>query len=232
MRLSRIGLYDGREPSQENIEEQIKRAGELLGAIAFHLFDLHSDNRRPEPETGSVSRDLIKPKLVRSFQSGWGGVRDTEHDIIRLEKMNSRHLEFLLFRELNERHFRFHDRTVHAFFAAHWASKFPVDTQRMKGWANNDAYAEFWQFTVDLPDVLVEPDCSCATFFESCYVSPPEISGDQNYVQWIRWTVYKSYSKYCAGTRDHRQVAGTGGHSTPSRIRIIGHTGGKVAPVG
>jgi formylglycine-generating enzyme required for sulfatase activity len=155
--VSRIGLYDARRvPTHENIEERIRRSGELLGAIAFTLLDRLRDQPNPEPETGGVPTADIKGHVIdRLTAAGCGGVVEYEHDIVRLETMNTRHLEFLLFRELSGKRCQFFDRTVLAFFAAHWACRHREDVRR---WAGVEAFDEFWQFAAEFPDELVTAD--------------------------------------------------------------------------
>jgi hypothetical protein len=73
--------------------------------------------------------------------------------------MNTWHLDFLVFEEAGE-FFKFHDRTVQAFFAAYWVSNFgtPKDRQRMRNWVVDaednrlGGFREFWNFVAEMPN--------------------------------------------------------------------------------
>jgi hypothetical protein len=194
-----------------NYPKRIARAGAVLGAIAFELFAKNPNGERPEPMTQAVDFSAIEEDVAkRLVNAKQGGANDLNRDLNILRRMNNHSLDFLVFREVNSKFLCFYDRTVQAFFAAHWAMKYGTQEERdlVQNWIvyqgkEDDtpkrltAYVEFWEFAAAMPDVLVNQD-QWLSVFGQCYDQEPTKSKlPYDHLQWTREMIYHS----------HRQMA-------------------------
>lgn len=202
----RIGLNDGDAPSGLNYHYRIKRTGALLGAIAFQMFAANPKATEPTPNlTGILEEqleDFITDVAKRLELGGQGTNSDFRRDFNLLIKMNNGAVDFLLFRELGQRGVVWHDRTVEAFFAAHWAMKYgnADDRRQMERWKVKDApwhlgaFEEFWTFVAELPNALVDNDRWLAAF-GPYYTAPQQPTCKHDHVQWDHLMIYYSFRR-------------------------------------
>ncbi len=207
-RANEIGL-GSRKPSQLNMVARVKRTAVLLGAIAFTMFTEGFEDGQTGPNTSGVSQesllDGVAPRLQQAKQ---GSVEECERDMDCLRQMNNNTLEYLLFREANQNLWVFHNRTVQAFFAAHWATNYatPDDFEKMQRWIIDhkgerlDGFNEFWTFAAEMPQVDTG---RWLDLFEPCYTPPPDplpsppisVKDDRRWVEWHRRMLYHSYDR-------------------------------------
>ena len=214
-----IGLKAGEEPDRTNYQQRIDRTGTLLGAIAFEMFVQNTfrtapDKLDPAPNTIGVPEkemEAFKKSVKKRLQaSDPEGEFHFSKDFKLLTEMNTRTVDFLLFRELGQRGIAWHDRTVQAFFAAYWAMTFgaahELETIRDK-WIIDpkgdrlDAFDEFWQFAAEMPDALVNTG-KWHGVFKPCYALPKELARlPQAEVQWRRKMIYHSFERMAERSR-------------------------------
>jgi formylglycine-generating enzyme required for sulfatase activity len=227
-----MGLADGEEPDEMNYHERISRTAALLGAIAFEMFATNADASHPEPNTVGVSSDDLRTfKQNVSSRLTNAGLSPLGKDFARLMKMNNSTVDFLLFRELDQKGVVWHDRTVQAFFAAFWAMKHGSvqDRALIQTWVVDDqgeglaGFDDFWTFAAELPDPLVDTNRWLQTF-GLCYTPPQQVRGPHDQVQWNRRMVYHSFTRMkdrSAGTiRDWRGSFAVLAGGSPNQKRI------------
>jgi formylglycine-generating enzyme required for sulfatase activity len=197
----KLGLH-GEEPDEDNYPERVQRAGVLLAALAFVLYGWKR-KPRPAPVDGVLPehRGVLKERVARRLvKAGLGTRRQFLADFRLLTKMNNRTVDFLLFKHVGRNGLVFHDRTVQAFFAAHWATKYgtPTDRARVETWVIDAAgdrladFNEFWQFAAEMPDALVRKG-HWLQIFTPCYAEPHTVTGAEDWVLWHRRMIYHSF---------------------------------------
>lgn len=206
----RIGLAKEVDPTEMNFERRIRRVGVVLGAIAFHMFAMNSNAKRPEPTTTGVGLDPLQAEVAARLESaGERTLADFQRDLDLVRKMNNGTLEFLIFRELDDKRLHWHDRTVQAFFAAYWAMTFGTakDRNDMQRWIVDsngkalDAFDDFWTFAAELPDALVEKE-RWLEVFSASYVAPQKLQGNDYPVQWHRRMIYHTFRRMQARSQE------------------------------
>jgi hypothetical protein len=150
-KAARIGLDDDEVPLPTNRRKRVERTAALLGAIAFEMY----------PRFSGVELHPFQGKVVdRVAEAGVTSRATFDKELLLLKQMNVHVLDFLLFRESNDRRLAFRDRTAMAFFAAYWAchSEVPKKLDVTRAWVvdalfdSNLEYREFWQFAAEMPD--------------------------------------------------------------------------------
>ena len=210
-----LGLKPGDMPDENLREERIRYVARLLGAIAFEMFANPEEHRTEEkskasplePNTAGVPeerlegfRDAVEARLLAATLRVKSG--SIYNEFALLERMNNGTVDFLFFRELDARGLAWHNRTVQAFFAAHWAMRYETPTERehLKAWgvdANDEllsGFGEFWQFAAEMPDQLVDKD-SWLKVFGPCYTPPEKLHDSDGKIQWCREMIYHSYRR-------------------------------------
>jgi formylglycine-generating enzyme required for sulfatase activity len=238
---ARMGLAEGEDPDETNYHERIARTAELLGAIAFEMFATNADSSRPEPNTLGVSSDDLKAfKQNVSARLVTAGRQPLGNDFARLTKMNNGTVDYLLFRELDQKGVVWHDRTVQAFFAAFWAMKHGSDRDTLRTWIVDAGgkglagYDDFWTFAAELPGPLVD-EARWLQTFAPCYDPPQEVRGPHDRVQWHRRMLYHSFMR--TGQRSPERILDWRGSfaalagGSPDQRRIHGEILGGLVPI-
>jgi formylglycine-generating enzyme required for sulfatase activity len=199
----RLGLHS-EEPDEDNYPERVHRMGVLLAALAFELYGWKR-KPRPAPVDGVLAEDrgILKERVARRLvKAGLGTRRQFLADFRLLTKMNNRTVDFLLFKYVGRNGLVFHDQTVQAFFAAHWATRYgtPGDRARVQTWVIDATgkrladFNEFWQFAAEMPDALISKG-HWLQIFTPCYAEPRTVTGPFQCVQWHHEMIYHSFPR-------------------------------------
>src|SRR5207248_2380377 len=120
---------------------QIRRACDLLGAIAFELLSKTDEEGRPKPAFHGVDKDLdeFRKAVQRRFVAAGAmvqasGKAENEDDFYQdwdcLLAMDSHGLKHFIFStDARDQQLRWTDITTMAFFAAYWACRWATDEE-------------------------------------------------------------------------------------------------------
>jgi len=166
------------------LPDQVRRARDLLGAIAFEMFVPHEDDdaKKPllDPEWNGTRRTLDELKKAvrkRFLEAGAFVDEDGENedksnlelDWNMLLEMDSAGLQHFIFSKSTiDRTLRWGDITTMSFFAAYWACKWATDRDLadlaqqvydpLPKKRDGNLY-EFWDFAADMPKEAIKVDC-------------------------------------------------------------------------
>jgi formylglycine-generating enzyme required for sulfatase activity len=218
------GLPEGVALDDQNYGEAVENVRALLAAMAFEMY-AHPDKLQLSDDAAQSPATEAKPlepftrtisptpaSIYRSYKNAVarrltdaGALTfpdlNIDDEINLLGKMNVGAVDFLLFRNLSLQGLRWHDRTVQAFFAAHWAMKYGSDDdlRLLRKWIVDSngkrlaGFDEFWQFAAEMPDHLVDRN-RWLSVFRDCYKPPAQLTGWHDWVQWHRRMVYHSFA--------------------------------------
>jgi hypothetical protein len=211
----RIGLKKGQKPDALNYETRLRRTAQILGAIAFEMYTMHTNPERPQPNfEGVAARQLEGFEIAvadRLLKAGLDKQSDFNRDFNHLTKMNINTVEYLVFRQSDKHGLAWRDRTVHAFFAAYWAMNYAVakELNAMDRWKfvltkegkRLAGFGEFWQFAAEMPDRALQKGDKLTDedlrrwkhVFHPCYTPPAQVTGPHEWVQWHRRMMYHSF---------------------------------------
>jgi formylglycine-generating enzyme required for sulfatase activity len=223
------GLEEGTALDGQNYVEAVENIRAILGALAFEIYAhpeklraaINDDSTEPaEPKPlGPFTRAIppMPPHIYRDFKDAVAArltaakalslkKLNIDDELNLLGKMNVGAVDFLLFRDLRPEGLRWHDRTVQAFFAAHWAVRYGIDDdlKLLRNWIVDRAidddgeqlpsFEEYWQFAAAMPDELVDR-LRWLRVFRPCFTPPASLTGSHEYVQWCRRMVYHSFNR-------------------------------------
>lgn len=171
----RLGWRRRKRPSHADKfrRHQIRRATDLLGAIAFEMMaSIGGPNSVIETDYGDF-QDRVLQRFLESgaYKDEYGRLDDAAYlskDWDCLLAMNSHGLKHFIFStDANDQQLRWTDVTTLGFFAAYWACRWADDRDRtlIRDWvidpvfATNEEYREFWTFAADMPnDAIVDSE--------------------------------------------------------------------------
>jgi hypothetical protein len=195
----KFGLEEDEPPLEDNLPDRVSRMGLVLGAIAFHMLA-----KGAEGITLSALRRDVGPKLEKM---GHGSTGQFVKHLNQLRRMDNHTLEFSLFNSnLSTGQLSWAKRTVKAFFAAYWVTRYGCikeDLPKLKEWIVDKhgnrlaAYDEFWQFAAEMPDRALSAEDErfnrWVQVFRPSFTPPAQLTGSHDYVQWHRRMVYHSF---------------------------------------
>lgn len=162
----RLGWHDPSEPvvSEDFRAAQVRRAADLLGAIAFEMMATATGpvHAVEDDYTGFRTRVFARfpNKCSNAVTKAYLGA-----DWDCLLKMDSHGLKHFIFStDSRDQQLRWTDVTTMAFFAAYWACRWADDKDRalMRTWVidplaeTNKTFREFWTFAAEMPDEAIE----------------------------------------------------------------------------
>ncbi len=190
---------------------QVKRLGMVLGAVAFYIFGLNTNQDSPTPYTGGVEYDELLEKVGPKVAAlGLRTLEQFGEDVHLLRQMNNHSLQFLIFNNDEcDSLLAYHDRTVLTFFVAYWAMKYGSDGDQkiLDRWIVDGKgerlyeFDEFWTFAAEMPDAALKQRHELTPkdlegwlrVFRPCYTPPAQLTGSHDWVQWHRRMVYHSF---------------------------------------